>query len=134
LVKANAILLSLIRFFGYITRQIELTDLPFEMSSAMDDRNSHSVKLSLNSDFAQLPKTHLDYEAHELLAAANENIHLKADWMTPAEALQSILQIKKKLLCENAKDFVLFNSAKRRKTWDEVVACEECLRWTYFRN
>lgn len=66
--------------------------------------------------------------------AANENLKIKSDWMTPSEALQVISQIKNKLLKENAKNYVLFHSASRRKAWDEIVACEQCLRWKYFRN
>ena len=66
--------------------------------------------------------------------AANENLLVKADWMTPAEALQAVLKIKQKLLLENYLTFSLFHSAARRKVWDEVNACEQCLRWMYFRN
>jgi hypothetical protein len=64
---------------------------------------------------------------------ANENIKLKADWMTPAEALQTIARIKKRLKLENLQTEELLYSNVRRKIWQEVLACEACLRWTYFR-
>lgn len=66
--------------------------------------------------------------------AANKNLSIKSEWMTPAEALQMVVRIKHKLLSENAQNFSLFNSAKRRKIWDEIVACEQCLRWMYYRS
>ena len=69
----------------------------------------------------------------EPTSAANENIKLKSEWMTPAEALQTIHRLKKKMQAENAENFSLFHSAARRKVWDEINACEACIRWTYFR-
>jgi hypothetical protein len=66
--------------------------------------------------------------------AANENLQLMSDWMTPAEALQTILRIKQKIALENRKTYILFHSAARRKVWDEINACEQCLRWMYFRS
>ena len=66
--------------------------------------------------------------------ANNDNMPVKAEWMTPAEALQAICRIKRRLTAENIKNFALFHSAARRKIWDEVNACEQCLRWMYFRE
>lgn len=104
------------------------------MGSDMDYRTSHSVQVSLPNILEPLSfGLPANYAQHNI-SAANENLVLKSEWMTPAEALQTITRIKNKLMAENARDFVLFHSAKRRKTWDEIVACEQCLRWTYFRK
>ena len=64
---------------------------------------------------------------------ANENLKVKADWMTPAEALQAVQRIKRRLQDENLRTHALLKSENRRRIWDEVLACEECLRWQYFR-
>lgn len=67
------------------------------------------------------------------IAAANDNLKLKSDQLTPAEALFTVARIKQKLLRENRETHSLMVSASRRKIWDELVACENCLRWKYFR-
>ncbi len=64
---------------------------------------------------------------------ANDNLKLKADDLTPAEAMFTVQRIKQKLLRENRASHSLMVSATRRKIWDELVACENCLRWKYFR-
>jgi hypothetical protein len=66
-------------------------------------------------------------------AAANDNLKLKSDQLTPAQALLTVARIKQKLLKENRNTHSLMVSASRRKIWDELVACEHCLRWKYFR-
>lgn len=65
--------------------------------------------------------------------AANENLPLKSEWMTPSEALQAVKRIKRRLQRENFEDQVLFTSARKRRAWDEVQVCERCLLWKYFR-
>jgi len=65
---------------------------------------------------------------------ANDNNKVKSDWMTPPEALQLIRRIKQKLQMENIESQALFYSAPRRRLWDEIHACEQCLLWKYFRN
>jgi len=64
---------------------------------------------------------------------ANDNLKLKSDDLTPLEALLTVQRIKQKLLKENRATHSLMVSATRRKIWDELVACESCLRWKYFR-
>ena len=66
--------------------------------------------------------------------AANDNDKVKSDWMTPAEALQHIRQIKQKLLRENMASQTLIHSPARRGVWEKVLACEQCLLWKYFRH
>ncbi len=63
----------------------------------------------------------------------NDNLKLKADDLTPAQALLTVARIKQKMLRENRRTCSLMVSATRRKIWDELVACEHCLRWKYFR-
>lgn len=65
--------------------------------------------------------------------AANENLRVKSEWMTPAEALQTVQRIKRRLQRENMRDYALFMSAHKRRIWDEVQVCEQCLLWKYFR-
>lgn len=69
----------------------------------------------------------------DLPSPANENLRVKSDWMTPAEALQTVRRIKRRLQRENLEDRVLFMSAHKRRVWDEVLVCEQCLLWKYFR-
>jgi len=64
---------------------------------------------------------------------ANDNLKLKADDLSPLEALLTVARIKQRLLRENRETHSLMVSATRRKIWDELVACENCLRWKYFR-
>src|SRR5690606_14552398 len=68
-----------------------------------------------------------------LPSPANENIKVKCDWMTPAEALQIVQRIKRKLIRENVHSHTLLKSTRRRQVWQELKACEQCLRWKYFR-
>lgn len=81
--------------------------------------------------FAPMPVSGHTYAFPE---PANENLKVKADWMTPAEAMQAIQRIKRRLQRENYKAHTLLASANRRRIWDEVQACEQCLRWMYFRT
>jgi hypothetical protein len=74
-----------------------------------------------------------DCECGIYAVAANDNLKLKADDLTPAQALLTVARIKQKLLRENRRTYSLMVSASRRKIWDELVACENCLRWKYFR-
>lgn len=90
-----------------------------------------STLLTIESSNLRSTSLALDMDS---FPAANENLKIKSDWMTPAEALQVVTRIKNKLRKENAASFVLFHSASRRKAWDEITACERCLRWKYFRN
>ncbi len=69
----------------------------------------------------------------QLPVAANDNLKLKSDQLTPAQALLTVERIKQKLLKENRNTHSLMVSASRRKIWDELMACEHCLRWKYFR-
>ncbi len=64
---------------------------------------------------------------------ANENARVKSDWITPAEALQKIQQIKDRLRRENEETQALLDHSPRRKIWDELYVCEHSLRWKYFR-
>jgi hypothetical protein len=78
------------------------------------------------------PPFALDCEC-SLPVPANENLKLKSDHLTPGEAMLAVACIKQRLLRENRATHSLLVSATRRKIWDEVQACEDCLRWKYFR-
>jgi hypothetical protein len=97
-------------------------------------RSAIHTPLVVGSAQSSLPALSLDAKAFRAPKAANENLQIKSDWMTPAEALQVVLRIKRKLAKENRENLSLFHSAARRKVWDEINACEQCLRWMYFRN
>jgi len=97
----------------------------------MEYRLSHSTLLTTQS--CTVPHSIIT-ATQSSINAANENLKIKSDWMTPQEALQIVLRIKGKLLKENASNYSLFHSAARRKAWDEINACEQCLRWKYFRH
>lgn len=66
--------------------------------------------------------------------AANENVKLFADKLSPAQALFAIMQLKAKLQRENRINHCLVSWPSRRKIWDELNALEACLRWKYFRK
>jgi hypothetical protein len=93
----------------------------------------HSVMVA--AAYMQSPIASLawDCECGVYAVPANDNLKLKADDLTPSEALFTVQRIKQKLLRENRETHSLMVSATRRKIWDELVACEHCLRWKYFR-
>lgn len=61
--------------------------------------------------------------------AANENLRLKADWMTPAELMQFIRREKDLLARELAADPSLLIDPKHRLWRVETTALEACALW-----
>lgn len=100
----------------------------------MVDRACHSLVVTIQGN--ESPVAAFDYLEPDssLPEPANENLKVKCDWMTPAEALQVVQRIKRRLIRENIHKHSLLASVQRRRVWDELRSCEACLRWQYFRT
>jgi hypothetical protein len=94
-------------------------------------QSGHSLMAA--ADCVQPLASFMSMNDNALPVPANDNAKLKADALTPSQALLAVARIKQRLLRENRATHSLLVSASRRKIWDELVACERGLRWKYFR-
>lgn len=63
-----------------------------------------------------------------VLLPANDNRTIKPAWMTPAEALQLVQQLRQEALRQGDS----MESVERLQAWQEAEALERCIRWRYF--
>ena len=59
----------------------------------------------------------------------NENLRLKADWMTAAEVMQWVRTEKERLSRELAADPRLWNCPEHWRTWDMTIGIEKLALW-----
>jgi hypothetical protein len=73
-------------------------------------------------------------EVPALPSPANENLVVKPDWQTPAEALQLVRRWKERSLREHQERRALWHCSAARLDWEIARALERCLLWTYYRR